>query len=352
MSSLNLDKLKALIQCWSPEAKVVSVDEMNADASGRRYFRVNLSPDTPSLPQSAVLMEFSNLRQPEIGGDGPVVPTDEAVVLLSKYFLEKGVAVPELYFDGRGLELGEVLLIEDLGDLLVGDLLFNEKTEKSLIENIFRLSLEELRKINELEIDKQFFIYNRSFTKEVFVKEMEEFRDYFLPRFSLSTKEINLVDNLFSFISDELIQMPQCLCHRDYHAWNLIYDKMGQVRVIDFQDALVGPRAYDLASLLNDRDVDKQLGRELSLSLVSSYSNLISANNSFLDEYDRCLLQRDLKVVGRFEKLVSNGLEKYSQWVPGTYQRVLKSLKSITSSRGDDVYGEFRNLLEEKVSLG
>src|ERR1041385_5009462 len=54
-------------------------------------------------------------------------------------------------------------------------------------------------------------------------------------------------------IAAELASVPRVLCHRDYHAANLMLDKAGNVRVVDHQDARMGPASYDLVSLLLDR---------------------------------------------------------------------------------------------------
>ena len=45
------------------------------------------------------------------------------------------------------------------------------------------------------------------------------------------------------------------LCHRDYHSRNLMLHE-GQLYIIDFQDARMGPDTYDLVSLLRDSYVD------------------------------------------------------------------------------------------------
>jgi aminoglycoside/choline kinase family phosphotransferase len=43
------------------------------------------------------------------------------------------------------------------------------------------------------------------------------------------------------------------LCHRDYHTANLMVDKQNAIRIVDHQDARMGPASYDLVSLLMDR---------------------------------------------------------------------------------------------------
>ena len=51
----------------------------------------------------------------------------------------------------------------------------------------------------------------------------------------------------------ELAAVPRVLCHRDFHAANLMVDSKNHLRVIDHQDARMGPASYDLVSFLLDR---------------------------------------------------------------------------------------------------
>src|SRR5207237_7423891 len=54
-------------------------------------------------------------------------------------------------------------------------------------------------------------------------------------------------------IAAELSARPRVLCHRDYHSFNLMLDKHDRLRIVDHQDARMGPASYDLVSLLLDR---------------------------------------------------------------------------------------------------
>src|SRR6185295_13460356 len=75
---------------------------------------------------------------------------------------------------------------------------------------------------------------------------------------------------IFADIAQRLDHQPACFNHRDYHSWNLmIHDN--RVAVIDFQDALLAPPQYDLASLLNDRITDSVIRPELEERLVRYY---------------------------------------------------------------------------------
>ena len=68
----------------------------------------------------------------------------------------------------------------------------------------------------------------------------------------------------------DLDRQTPCLNHRDYHSWNLMIQNEA-VRVIDFQDALLAPPQYDLASLLNDRVTDSVISADLEAELVRYY---------------------------------------------------------------------------------
>src|SRR5207247_355298 len=53
-------------------------------------------------------------------------------------------------------------------------------------------------------------------------------------------------------LAEPFEQRAPVLVHRDFMAWNL-HVQDGRLRLLDFQDALLGPDAYDLAALLTDR---------------------------------------------------------------------------------------------------
>ena len=99
---------------------------------------------------------------------------------------------------------------------------------------------------------------------------------------------------------------PFVLSHRDYMAWN-IHVQDGALRLIDFQDALLAPDAFDLAQLLTDRTTDPSASTARSTTRWSRASSAAMARrracrvaDGFADRYHRCALQHALKVIGRF----------------------------------------------------
>ena len=113
------------------------------------------------------------------------------------------------------------------------------------------------------------------------------------------------------------------------------------VRVIDFQDALMAPPQYDLASLLNDRVTDSVIRPALEERLVRYYierrgeleKRKISADE-FWEIYRLSAIQRDLKVVGRFYYLdLVKGKPGYMKFVPPTARRLERNLANVAQTR-------------------
>jgi len=124
----------------------------------------------------------------------------------------------------------------------------------------------------------------------------------------------------FERITDALRAGPYALQHRDYQLDNLLI-KDGRIRVIDFQDALMGPLAYDLACLLYDRDTSALLGPELIEHVVDYYPKAYEERSGKrLDrkEYRRCfelcVIHRMLKVIGRFHFI--DQVKKRPEYLP------------------------------------
>jgi aminoglycoside/choline kinase family phosphotransferase len=94
-----------------------------------------------------------------------------------------------------------------------------------------------------------------------------------------------------------LASLPKVVCHRDYHCRNLLLHD-GRVRVIDFQDARMGPRAYDLASLLEDPYAG--LPAEERRQLLMRYRQAAGEGEVTDEGYLLATCQRLLKAAGTY----------------------------------------------------
>jgi N-acetylmuramate 1-kinase len=187
--------------------------------------------------------------------------------------------------------------------------------------------------------DESCIAFQQRFDFRLYMWEFDHFLEYGLqkrPNLSVSPSAIAALRKTFEGIAHRLDSQSPCLNHRDYHSWNLmIHDDA--VAVIDFQDALLAPPQYDLASLLNDRITDRVIGPALEELLVSYYvdnraeiTNQAVRRDEFFEIYLLSAIQRDLKVVGRFYYLdVVKGKPGYKKFIPPTLHRLKRNLTRL-----------------------
>jgi aminoglycoside/choline kinase family phosphotransferase len=324
----------AVAAVWGKEVQINRVTPLTGDASSRSYARLFL---TGKGPASTVVMLLS--------GSGLSVSSDELAVFseplrelpymnVHRFLQPLGVRIPEVYYDGQKEGF---LLLEDVGDTPLRDAVDGKPTEE--IERLYRQAIDQLvllqvegtRRRNDSCI-----AFQQRFDQRLFLWEFEHFIEWGLEKRegkSLSAAEGNELRSMFKQISATLDQAPAFLNHRDYHSWNLFVHN-GEIRVIDFQDALLAPASYDLETLLNDRDTPTVITPEIEQSLVRYYHQAWSDRDGeafslerLWEEYNLCLLQKACKVVGRFYYLeLEKGKTGYSRYIPptlGTIRRVL-----------------------------
>ncbi len=258
-----------------------TVAPLVGDASNRAYYRVVLDGG-----QSRVLALLPEAFDPETL---PFLNVHELLRAIP-------VRVPQV-FDVSG-ELG-ILLLEDLGDTLLQDAV--EAADDARKKALYREALDLLARIQtrgaEIASDR-YLPFRIAFDEEKFEAELQFFREHFLEglRGAVLTADERLeLDEAFKTIASGLCRQPFVLCHRDFHARNLMLES-GELVLIDFQDARRGPRAYDLVSLLNDSYVghDPGLVREMTAYFENAVGEEVAG------EYDLAALQRNLKALGTF----------------------------------------------------
>jgi len=173
----------------------------------------------------------------------------------------------------------------------------------------------------------------------LFMWEFEHFIEWGLEkreRKPLTVAEGRELRAIFEEIAAMLDQAPLFLNHRDYHSWNLFVQN-DEIRVIDFQDALLAPATYDLETLLNDRDTPVVIAPPLEQTLVDYYhaawhecGGEAIVHERLWEEYNLCLLQKACKVVGRFYYLeLEKGKTGYSRYIPPTLATIRRVLRRL-----------------------
>jgi aminoglycoside/choline kinase family phosphotransferase len=157
--------------------------------------------------------------------------------------------------------------------------------------------------------DTDCIAFQQAFDQRLFTWEFEHFIEYGVERRlgrPLSAPDAAVLRAHFATIAQRLDVQPRCLNHRDFHSWNLFVQD-DRIRVLDFQDALLAPAAYDLATLLGDRDTPQVVQPAMEDALLEYYrqcwrelAGTEPATEDFRQTYFLCALQKALKVVGRF----------------------------------------------------
>ncbi len=125
--------------------------------------------------------------------------------------------------------------------------------------------------------------------------------------------------------------VPDCLVLRDYHVDNLMLlegrEGVAACGLLDFQDAVIGPIAYDVVSLLEDarRDIDPGLAAEMLARYLAAFPELGRAR--FMESYAVLGAQRAAKIVGIFTRLSRrDGKDQYLQHIPRVWRYLTAGL--------------------------
>jgi aminoglycoside/choline kinase family phosphotransferase len=215
-----------------------------------------------------------------------------------------GIRVPEnLRYD----EPAGIMVLEDLSDLTFEQALEGGKRREELYGRAVEL-LAKLRAQAERQPDRECLAFTRAFDEDLYDWELHHFREWGLEAWSgkqPTPAERSRLDEIFRGISRKLAAEPRGFTHRDYQSRNIMV-KGGELVVIDFQDALQGPRQYDLVALLRDSYVeldfpfvDSMLDRYVSAFERESGERI--DRKAFKDFFDLLTVQRKLKDAGRFE---------------------------------------------------
>lgn len=116
-------------------------------------------------------------------------------------------------------------------------------------------------------------------------------------------------------LAESVAEHPRRVCHRDYHLNNLFFVGGGETAVIDAQDALIGPDTYDAVSLVEERAMPELLGGLGLESLRTAWADRTRAADGWRERWSRVRLQRSLKVLGTFARLVASGRAHYGPWM-------------------------------------
>jgi N-acetylmuramate 1-kinase len=272
---------------------------MPGGASVRRYHRITV--DGGTMPSLVVMELGDNPLKSEEAAKKAAAPTELPFINVQRYLLRAGAAVPAIYRydDARGL-----LYLEDLGDVTFESRV--RDADDAVRARYYRQAIEQLVALQRYAAahpDPECIAFSRAFDYDLLKWELDHFREYGLEAQGHAPSPAQRVEleRVFRRIAEELAAQPRGFVHRDYQSRNLMVQDGAhgpRLRIIDFQDALLGTRAYDLVGLLRDSYV--ALSPSLLDALVADYVERAGADASFARLFDLQVVQRKLKDAGRF----------------------------------------------------
>jgi len=291
---------------------------LTPDASTRNYFRIDWKKGT------AVAAVY-----PE-----PFDPDFHPYLDVTRLFLDNGIPVPEIYaVDGQqGL-----IVQEDLGDRQLFRLYdAAPKEECDDYKEVAVNLIAQIQKATDAAYDRQSIASRLAFDEAKLSWELDFFMEHFfatLRKETLRHSEAAELKAELNDISAELAARPRVLCHRDFHAANLMVDSQRRLRIVDHQDARMGPVTYDLVSFLLDRRLTPP-----SLAELRAYRLFLLEERRLLGlpaldpdevarEFRLMTIQRGLKAIGTFsyQTAVCNRGSSYEHFIQPTLAIVLQA---------------------------
>ncbi|MGH9928067.1 MAG: aminoglycoside phosphotransferase family protein [Pyrinomonadaceae bacterium] len=310
---------------------------LTPDASTRNYFRI------PWQTGRAVVAVY-----PE-----PFDPDFHPYLDVTRLFLESAIPVPEIYaVDGeRG-----VIVQEDLGDRQLISVYETAPREEcdGHKERAVEL-IAQIQRATDAAYEKQSIASRLAFDEPKLSWELDFFVEHYFG--SLRGEKLRRAETAelraeLNDVAAELAARPRLLCHRDFHAANLMIDGDDRLRIVDHQDARMGPVTYDLVSFLLDRRLEPP-----SLAELRTYRLLLLEERRLLglaaldpdevaQEFRLMTIQRGLKATGTFsyQTAVCGRGNVYEHFIPPTLSIVLQAADWL------DRFPALRRMLRERIN--
>ena len=311
---------------------------LQGDASPRRYARL-----ADAKGERSILMDSPKQ------GDGPAIQNGQPYsqiahlaedvrpfVAISTALNQSGFSAPAII--AHDLQRG-LLLIEDFGDAVFGSEVKRGRDQVKLWQRAVD-TLIALRSAppNDMTLPHDANYALPKIDHRVLNIETQLLLDWYYPAVFGTPAKVEISEQFtraWSPLFDAVLTAPSGWLLRDFHSPNLIAlderDAPRDVGIIDFQDAMVGPHAYDLVSLLQDARVD--VAADLEMKLINRYVESVAQKEPHFDAeqfrfvYAVLGAQRNTKILGIFARLAKrDGKRQYLAHLPRIWGYLARNL--------------------------
>ena len=300
--------------------------EIKGDASFRKFYR--------NTKKNSIIV-FANKEKPK-----NLLIYDS----INKILIKNNIIAPKLLshnYENNYIE------IQDLGNKTIYQIfLKNKKNQYSIFKKIINvLNKIQLIKDKKIKNFKNVFYKIEDYKNKILFDEAKLFSYWYIPK-KLNKKKIRIFNVKFSkeikLLLSKLNFKNDTFVHRDFHVSNLVVNSKNQIGLIDNQDALIGNKAYDLASLIDD--VRFKTSNSLKVKVYNYYLKTNKKINAdkFKNDFEILSVLRNLKIIGIFMRLAERDKKtKYLELIPYAWKMIdnrlaqnkdLNSLKLLLAS--------------------
>ena len=303
------------------------IKKIEGDASFRKYFRISYKKNSYILAFAEKEKESNILNY----------------VLINKFLRNKGINSPKVidYNYKNGLAL-----LEDFGDKTYLQLISKSKNKF----NVYKSLIKYLIKLQRIKFKQNIFRFKK-YNFKVLKREIDLFFIWYLPhvlKIKSNSQILKLRRLLLSILRNNFIK-NNYFVHRDFHISNLMAYESGsknKIGVIDSQDALIGSKAYDVVSIIDDVRIktdfllkEKLFNFYLSLAKREKNFNI----HQFKKEFSILSVQRAMKIIGIFSRLFKRDKKsRYLKLIPYTWTILNKRLE-------DPMFNEVRVIINKEI---
>ena len=304
-----------------------NLTKIKGDASYRKFFRQKNNKNT-SIIVHAKKEKFKNLLIYDA---------------INKILNKNKILAPSIYSENYSKNYIE---IQDFGD----ETIFNKLKKKQINRYIyFKKIIKLLNKIQSIKNRKIKNFKNKNYKipkydNKILINEANLFCEWYVKK-NLSKSNKNKFSKEFKRIiiklTSNLELRNNVFVHRDFHVSNLMIVN-NQIGVIDSQDALIGNRAYDLASLIDDvrLKTSKPFKRKIYNFYLKRQKKL--EVKKFKNDFEILSILRNLKIIGIFTRLaIRDGKKNYLKLIPYTWKLISMRINE------NELFKELEDLLNK-----
>jgi hypothetical protein len=317
------------------EPDTIRLEALTPDASTRKYYRVSTN-----AAATFIVSLYAT----------PFNPQSSSYLDVTRLFEAAHLPVPKV-LDVAGTE--GIILQEDLGDESLAKWMQDHPadTEAKLNEAIELIA--RIQAASNLALHSGSVASTLAFDEDKLMWELNYFFDHFFGSYrrdQLSDDDTSAIKADLQSIAAELSARPRVLTHRDYHAMNLMVDRHNTLRIIDHQDARMGPATYDLVPILVERVLapadETWVEAHIDFFNDKRVQHGLAAipKDELLYEFHLMTVQRQLKATGTFsyQTAVVGRAEVYEKYLRPALATVLRAMRKP----GMKAYPALRRKLE------